>query len=420
MSTHSEVTGRRLRLGAILLVTTIVVGLAWFLVGRQPAAAEGSPQAVELSDAVLSDDLTDATVLAVGEATHGTAEFRQAWRLVAEKVVEQGFTTIAWEEGAGQMALVDAWVQGGPGTVEDALGSFGFRLNRTQETAELLTWLRELNADRSEAERVHLFGIDVQRPAVDRDVALDWLAGVEPAEAERLRGELADVTTDTFYDDAESYLVTADELLALVTAAAEAGGDVDDVATTHAVLAATALTRGAEVGAAGNTPADRDAAMADQLSAVVERRAAQGSDHTLLFAHNGHVDRVGAATAVEGTTLGEHAVSRWGEDYRVIGTDARVVRLSDAGQEYSFTVTSPVRGVFEGTRLGYLEIDQASAENRAVLTKAMPMPSAGAGFTTIQATVSAMHTVTVTPADSWDAIVYVDETTAVTPVGDLG
>lgn len=405
---------RTVIVAATVVLALLAAFLVWHIAGESDEPA-GSPQAVELGEAEIGDELADATVLAVGEATHGTAEFRQAWGLIAEQLAGRGFTTIAWEESAGHVARVDAWVQGGPGTVEDALADFGFNLNRTQETADLLTMLREWNAEVPEEERVHLFGVDVQRPEADRDVALDWLETIDTEAAAPLREALAGITSDSYYDAPESYREAAAELTGAVeTAAATAP---DDVAATQARLAASALARGAEVGVGGATPALRDQAMADQLSDLVDLRGAQGSEHTLLLAHNGHVDRVGEATAVQGATLGELAVERWGDDYQAIGTDAHEVRLSDAGSEYSFTVTSPIRGLFEGTTMGYLEIAGASAENREVLDAAMPMPSAGSGFTAMQAATPAMHTVTVTPSRSWDAVVFVDETTAVTPVG---
>ena len=412
---------RRLRLVIIAVVVLVVLGIAWQLVGRREAPAQGTPQAVELSGAELSADLTGATVLAVGEATHGTAAFREVWLEVTKKVVGQGFTTIAWEESAGNMARVDAWVQGGEGEVEDALAAFGYRLNRTQETANLLTWLREYNAAQPEAMRVHLFGYDHQRPEAERDVALAWLETIDPGTASQLREELGAVTTDPYYGAPASYRDAAQRLSEAVLTAAEGSQNEgsDAVGRIHAVLAASALARGVNVSADGNTPAQRDAAMADQLFDLVAMRGEQGGEHTLALGHNGHLDRVGDATGVDGATLGEHAVTKWGEEYRVIGTDARRVVLSDAGSEYSFTVSSPVRGLFEGTRLGYLEMAQASASNRTVLDQEMPMPSAGAGFSQLNATIPSQHTVHVTPAKSWDALVFVEETHAVTPWGDV-
>lgn len=205
----------------------------------------------------------------------------------------------------------------------------------------------------------------------------------------------------------------AENLLRAVEQAAS--GSVDD-RTTRAVLSARALERGLRLGAAGEDGTLRDELMADQLAWLVDQRARQGSAHTLLFAHNGHVDRVGAANASQSTTLGTLAAQRWGDRYRVIGTDSHhTVTLAD-GVTSQFTVPSPVRGLFAGTRVGYLELADATPGNRAVLRRRWPMPSAGWPFLEWQALIPFLHEVQVVPADSWDALIYAHQTTPVTPI----
>lgn len=132
---------RRFRLIAALVLLGLLAG--WFGYRVLTSGPAGTPQAVELAEARISDRLASATVLAVGEATHGTHEFRAAWQTVAVQLAERGFTTLAFEESAGNVSAVNEWVQGGPGTVEDAVRRFGFRLSRTQEMVDLITWARQ-------------------------------------------------------------------------------------------------------------------------------------------------------------------------------------------------------------------------------------------------------------------------------------
>lgn len=407
-------TARRILLTVLALVVLLAGGgFAWSAWTERP---QGTPQAVELDHARISDRLASATVLAFGEATHGTHEFRAAFLTVAQQLADRGFTTIALEEDAGSVSRVDAWVQGGPGTVEDALAAFGFRLSRTQEMAELLTWARAHNEGRPDAERIRLHGIDFQRPEADRAVALAWLAEHDPAAATRLETDLAAMDDDSHYDPtrSEAFRPAADELARVVEAAA---GDATDDATVRAVLAAKTLARGAERGASGLQSHARDRLMADQLADLVTLRARQGGDHTLLFAHNGHVDRTPQASLVLGTNLGQHAARMWGDGYRVIGTDARHVALLDGGRTHGFTVNSRVRGLFAGTSVGYLEFADATEENRAVLDATFPAPSAGSPFAAWQAWVPFFHEVRTTPAQAFDALIYVDRTTPVTAAG---
>ncbi|MCB0892976.1 MAG: erythromycin esterase family protein, partial [Propionibacteriaceae bacterium] len=158
-------------LAIVLAVALVLVlgGFAWRFVTTRPA---GEPQAVELTDATLSKTLTSATVLAVGEATHGTAEFQQVRRHVLAKVVADGFTTVALEDSAGTATQVDAWLQGGAGTAEEAAKRFGYGIYHTRQMADLLTWIRDYNKSTPAERRIRLYGIDVQPPEADKQVVL--------------------------------------------------------------------------------------------------------------------------------------------------------------------------------------------------------------------------------------------------------
>ena len=394
-------------LAAIALALALVIaGFAvWSAVASAPA---GEPQAVEFADATISDDLASATVLALGEATHGTAEFQHARLTLLQKLVDRGFTTIALEDPAGTSSEVDAWLQGGSGTVTDAVSAFGYRLYRTQETADLLSWIRAHNEGCPEAERIRLYGIDIQRPDADKRIVLGWLATLDPDAAARFTSQLAGLTDDSRRDRGvvDTALPPARALAEAVEAAAE--GRADD-ASLRARLSARALVAGLEGALPGSVPSDRDVRMADLLALLVAERSAAGGAHTLLFGHNGHLDKAGQATGVPGPSLGSLSAERWGGAYRAIGTDGHHVAFADQGETFSVRVDSPIRGLFAGTTQGYLEWSAASERNRAVLDRALPMVSTGTPFAPWQAWVPFFHSVTVTPAQAWDATIYVED-----------
>ncbi len=431
MTSHSPATDgpspaltRRRPLRVLLVMVLVLALLVALPVGGYTAyrvvagAPAGQPQAVELRDATISETLTSATVLGVGEATHGTSEFRTTWRLVAQQVADKGFTTIVLEENAGTVAPIDAWAQGGPGTAEDAVRQLGFRLSRTRETVELVTWARAWNEGRPEAERVRFYGIDVQRPSVDRDVAVAWLATHDAAVARQHAEALAPVTTDSAFDNAlaAAQLPAAQALRAAVEQAAERSGAPYDDATLRALLSARTLVQGLERGKAGLEAYDRGATLDANLAWLVAERDAVGAEHTLLLFHNGHVDKTARYPMTGTPMLGALAAARWGDAYRTIGTDSRVTRLADSGTTYQFTVHSPIRGLFRGTTIGYLELAQATGENAQVLARQVPMASAGSPFQPVQAWVPFFHEASVVPTQSWDAIVYVTDSHPTTPL----
>lgn len=397
----------------VILATVLVAlggGYAWWHHRTAPA---GTPQAVELAQAELPERLTAATVLAVGEATHGTADFREAWRLIALQAAGKGFSTIVMEENAGSTSQVDAWLQGGPGTAEQAANRFGFRLNRTRETAQLLTSLREWNQAHPQ-QAVHLYGLDMQRPVQDRDVVLAWLQRVDPQAARRHGPQLTGITDDTAYDAGAGarFKPLVGALLADVEAAA--AGRSDD-ATLRARLSARTLAQGIERAAVGVSGYDRDADLHANLDLLVQQRAKAGGEHALMLAHDAHVSRV-ALSKVPGSHLGVLNAQRWGEHYRVIGADAHHVRLQDGGQVHSFDVRSPVRGIFRGTTIGFLDLGKATQENRELLARRVPLTAGGSPFQSWAAWVPFFHQVSVVHQQAWDALVYVEDSRPTTPL----
>lgn len=412
MSSSRTVRALAAVIGVLALAAAATAGwLAW---SSRPV---GQPQAVEFEHATLSASMTSATVLAVGEATHGTHEFQALRQQVLGKVVGAGFTTVALEEDFGCVAAVNAWVQGGPGTVKEAVQRFGYTVSRTREMADLLSWARTYNAERPEAQRVHFVGVDLQRPTADKAVALGWLGKVKPDVARTLAARLAGLTDDTRL--ARTVAADVPAALADLDSAIRASDDGTPAAS-DALHAAHVLQQDRTLAANWSGPA-RDRFMFENLRWAVDRGALAGRTHTLLFSHDGHVDRAAQATSVGGPTLGSLAADAYGEAYRVIGTDAHRTRfLSGDGadrEEFSLTVESPYRGMFTGTQAGYLELADASGPNVEVVNSRTPMVSAGEQFVAWYTWLPPLHSVQVVPAQAWDAVVYFEDTSPVTMLG---
>ena len=407
----------RRALRTLLIVAAILLALVAGFFGYQAIVSRpaGEPQAVEFEQATISDQLTAATVLALGEATHGTSQFQLARVQLLAKVADKGFTTIALEEDAGTASKVDAWLQGGPGTAEEATSLLSFRIYRTKEMAELLSWIRDWNDSHDDAEHIRLYGVDEPSPGDDKQIVLDWLGQVDADVAQTFATRLTALTNDSWLDpqvNDEAKPVVA-ELLAAVEQAV--GADPDDEGF-RALLSAHALVQGRER-ATSSAPDLRDQNMAAQLQRIVEYRATQGGEHTLLFAHNGHVDKAGQASAVSGVKMGQLAAELWGDGYKAIGTDARVAKIDSMGDQYSLTVNSPIRGIFAGTQAGYLEFAAASQANQAVLDRTLPMVSAGEPFVSWYALLPMFHQVQVVPSQAWDALIYYQTTTPTQQIG---
>jgi erythromycin esterase len=95
----------------------------------------------------LREVIGDARVAAIGESAHYVREFyllrHRLLRFLAERC---GFTVYAMEAPFTEAHTIDAWIQGGPGTVaEVAAAGMSFNMGRRREMHDHLAWMRAYN-----------------------------------------------------------------------------------------------------------------------------------------------------------------------------------------------------------------------------------------------------------------------------------
>lgn len=399
---------------AVVLVVVGAIGWHWWT-----HRAQGEPQAIEFADAVLSDQLVSAKILALGEATHGTHEFQAARIDLVAKLADRGFTTIALEADYAGVRLADQWINGADGSVEAAVKALGFAIYQTRENAELLGWLRDYNASRPSTERLHLVGLDAQRLDHAKTQTFELLAIIDDLLLAEAKQVLADYTDDWTMtasdDDLQRCAEQAGEITAKLSARAHQHGDDTDTA----IMLITQIEQDCRIRSSGAAYGRvRDAAMFTNLGWLVDR--APGS--VIVFAHNGHVakTRAGFGFDPQYRAMGELAAERWAADYRVIGTDyvhadvvARVAD-SDRFDTFSFTNRTPLRGIFTDTQAGFIEFTEANQANRELLNSSVQMGSVGERVQPQLAWLPMSSQVTMVPAHAYDGLILVRDATAVT------
>jgi erythromycin esterase-like protein len=130
----------------------------------------------------------------IGEASHGTHEFYE-WRCVLSRrlIEEHGFTWIGVEGDWPDCWRLNRWVRGLDDTETAArrvLGGFErwpTWMWANEEVAEFLTWLREWNLSRPEAERVGFYGLDVYSLWDSLREIIGWLEQHAPGSVEAAR-----------------------------------------------------------------------------------------------------------------------------------------------------------------------------------------------------------------------------------------
>ncbi|MTV40644.1 erythromycin esterase family protein [Duganella radicis] len=144
-------------------------------------------------DAVL-DHVGDATLVLMGEASHGTREFYRLRADISKRlIVERGFDAIAVEADWPDALQVSRFVQmtGSDQTADQALSGFQRFpqwMWRNEEVVDLLYWMRLHNQHvRDAARRVGFFGLDLYSLHKSMRAVVHYLDQVDPEAAGRAR-----------------------------------------------------------------------------------------------------------------------------------------------------------------------------------------------------------------------------------------
>ena len=150
-----------------------------------------------------------ASVVLIGEATHGTHEFYRLRADLTRLLIEQrGFTIVAAEADWPDAYRANRWVrlQGDDDTAEVALSDFTRFprwMWRNREVVRFLRWLRGHNAGRPLPQRVGFYGLDLY--SLHRSIAcvIEYLDKLDPAAARVARQRYA--CFDIFGEDPQAY-----------------------------------------------------------------------------------------------------------------------------------------------------------------------------------------------------------------------
>ncbi|TYK44365.1 erythromycin esterase family protein [Actinomadura decatromicini] len=324
----------------------------------------------------LLDRIGDARCVLVGEAGHGTHEYR-AWRaaLTRRLVAERGFSFVAvegdWPDGrrVGRSVTLAPGAPDDPRDVLAASARWPAWMWANEETAKFCRWLRDRNAGLPSSARTGFYGLDVYglweslravaghvaEHAPDHlDATLEAFRCFEPPAADpAAAGRRAALVPDA----------AADEVLALLTRlrrpVTQGGGrePVDAFDAGHNAEVAAGAERYYRTMLGGGPEAwnARTAHMADTLDRLVAFHASErGTGKAVVWAHASQAgDARATGMAAAGTvSLGQLARERYGPDEAVLvgfaGGPGEVVAAPRWGAPPELThVPPPEHGTLE-------------------------------------------------------------------------
>lgn len=408
-------------------------------------AAEPLPDPADAAGfGAFFDRFGDARVVLLGEATHGTSEFYRARAAITRRLVEHhGFSIVAVEADWPDAARIDDYVRHRAPRPRrgDVFVRFPTWMWRNLETLEFADWLRGHNEAVVEGQRVSFHGLDVYSLEESIHAVLAYLDKVDIDAAASARARYACLTPwqadpaayghavvrggrDSCEDAAVRQLR---EMLDRRLARLRNDGEhwFDAVQNARIVVAAERYYRAMYRGGAESWNL-RDRHMFGTLQALLAHRG--NTAKAVVWAHNSHIGNA-AATAMGWRgefNIGELCRMAHGDEAALIGfgTDRGLVAAaSDWGGDMEIKHVRPAREhswEFAFRHAGFARsLTDWSGPRHHDLAERLRRPLLERAIGVVYRPESELlsHYFEAVLADQFDAYVWFEQTSAVTPLG---
>lgn len=136
------------------------------------------------------DRFGDANIVLLGEASHGTSEFYRARAAITRRLIEQhNFNIVAVEADWPDASSIDRYVRHRSAASDDrqAFRRFPSWMWHNKEVATFTEWLRQHNAERPFNQRTSFRGLDIYSLRASLLAVLDYLDRIDPKAAKEAR-----------------------------------------------------------------------------------------------------------------------------------------------------------------------------------------------------------------------------------------
>jgi erythromycin esterase-like protein len=389
----------------------------------------------------LFDQFADARVVLIGEASHGTSEFYRTRAAITRRLVEHhGFNIIAVEADWPDAAKIDRYTRHlqEPTWVEDGFKRFPNWMWRNQEVADFAAWLRNHNEALTTEQRVEFRGLDVYSLGSSIREVLDYLDRVDPNAATAARRrygclspwheEPATYGRKVMLGEPSCEDQVVEQLRALLDQQLEylqrdGGSFFNAERNARVVLAAEQYYRAMYRGSTESWNL-RDKHMFDTLRALLEHR---GDDaKAVVWAHNSHIGNA-ASTSMGWSgefNIGELCRTAFARDAVLIGmaTDRGEVAAADDWDEpmqiKQVRPSHPDSWEQLFLRTG-IPASLTSWRDDPQLREALARPRLERAIGVIYrpATERQSHYFQAILSEQFDALIWLEQTSAVTPIG---
>jgi len=290
----------------------------------------------------LLDRIGDASVVLLGEASHGTHEFYRIRAEITRRLIaEHGFSAIAVEADWPDAYRVNRFVRGRSDDRDAETALSGFErfptwMWRNRDVVDFVTWLRAYNEGSGKVRNgAGFYGLDLYSLMASADAVVRYLERNDPEAARRARRRYA--CFDHFEEDIQAYGYTASldlnrsceeavvaQMVEMNKAAMEKDGRTDEALFSAEQNARLVHNAEAYYRSMFRSRTEswnlRDRHMMQTLEALLARRS-QSRTRIVVWAHNSHL---GDARATEMSrrgelNLGQLARQAYGSDAVLVG-----------------------------------------------------------------------------------------------------
>ncbi|HEX8239210.1 MAG TPA: erythromycin esterase family protein [Allosphingosinicella sp.] len=411
------------------------------------ASAEPLPEPENDAFAEAFDRFADARIVLLGESSHGTSEFYRARAAITRRLVERhGFNIVAVEADWPDAASIDRYVRHRPRREgeEAAFERFPTWMWRNTDVDALVGWLRDHNRGRRHEEMTGFYGLDLYNLGASIRAVIDFLAEADPQAARLARerygclspwsrdpaayGRLAVTQGFAFCEVGAVQMLTDLMKRRMDCLSPECDEWLDAAANARLIKNAEAYYRVMYYGSAESWNL-RDTHMFETLCQLLEAKGP--SSKAVVWAHNSHIGNA-AHTEMgqvrEELNIGQLVKERFGHEARLIGFgthEGTVAAATDWDEPMEVKRVRPsLPGSYErlchdsGVPRFLLDLREGVDSNDAVVEALLePRLERFIGVIYRPETERWSHYSEAVLPNQFDAWVWFDETSAVTPLG---
>ena len=395
----------------IFIVVFILAEVFMYFGGFGTGESADPEEFAKYAEPVQSMTIPDGVrVVALGEASHGNSEFQQLKLDVFKLLVEnEGVKAFALEGDFGGCEMVNRYIHGGAGTAEEAAANIGFAIYRTDEMAELISYMREYNEKAPEGEDLRFYGFDMQRGLYTYQFLLEECQklGVSTAEIEPLVID-NDWNPEYDYPQRQERFEQIKEILETK--------EENDLGVHLAELLIQNCQLNSGEGANEEYILLRDSFMKENTLWILEQEEKLGRKCIFVSGHNGHVEKLTSSGNMGGLLYEELE-----HGYYVIGTDfyrttCNLPRGKNGNRtNQTFYSYDPLAKASKEAGLDICWLDFSKIPEDSSLkqytTDYIYNGSLGEGYNIITRTIPMAYRVFDNPEVAYDSMIYVSEAT---------